>query len=256
MKFFSIITVCKNNLEELKTTFNSIHSQTNSDYDWIIVDADSADGTKEWLKDLDSVHWISEPDKGIYDGMNKGISMSRGKYMIFMNSGDCFASDDVLEKSKSWIEKSNFPVFVYGDSIDISEESKEYYRNAKSYKKNWMGMITQHQAMFFNRDKLGNIKYSYDFPLSADYAFISSVLKKSGHDDILYIDFPICKFSLGGINEMQRFQAIKEDYLIRKNIIELSWLVSYVLYLLHYFHTLIKKLSPSSRFIRHQSVTK
>ncbi len=90
MKFFSIITVCKNNLEELKTTFTSISSQSCKDYQWIVVDANSNDGTKEWLSKLDSVTFISESDKGIYDGMNKGISLSDGKYMIFMNSGDCF----------------------------------------------------------------------------------------------------------------------------------------------------------------------
>lgn len=255
MKFFSIITVCKNNLEELKTTFNSINSQSSNDYQWIVVDADSDDGTKEWLKDLVSVNWISEPDKGIYDGMNKGISSSQGKYMIFMNSGDCFASESVLEDSKSSIEKENYPAFIYGDSIDISEKNAEYYRKAKSYKKNWMGMITQHQAMFFNKDRIGDIKYSYDFPLAADYAFISSVLRNTDISNILYLDFPICKFSMGGTNELQRFQAIKEDYLIRKNIIKLSGLVSSVLYMFHYFHTIIKKLNPSSRFVRHKSVT-
>ena len=254
MKFFSIITVCKNNLEELKTTFNSINLQSSEDYQWIVVDANSDDGTKEWLKDIVSVDWISEPDKGIYDGMNKGISMSNGKYMIFMNSGDCFASIDILEKVKSSIKRNNIPTFVYGDSIDISEKYNEYYRKAKSYKKNWMGMITQHQAMFFNSNKIGNIKYSYDFPLAADYGFISTILKNTDHSNILYLDFPICKFSMGGTNELQRFKAIKEDYLIRKNIIKLSGLLNSVLYLLHYFHTLVKKLSPSSRFIRHKSV--
>jgi len=255
MKFFSIITVCKNNLEELKTTFNSIESQSCKDYQWIIVDADSDDGTKDWLKKIISVDWISEPDKGIYDGMNKGISLSQGKYMIFMNSGDCFASDDVLQESKDHIKKNRDPVFVYGDSIDISEKNNEYYRKAKSYKKNWMGMITQHQAMFFNKDKIGNINYSYDFPLSADYAFISTVLKNTNSSNIFYLNFTICKFSMGGINELQQFQAIKEDYLIRKNIIKLPGLVSSGLYLLHYFHTLVKRLSPSSRFIQHKSLT-
>lgn len=254
MKFFSIITVCKNNLEELKTTFTSISSQSCKDYQWIVVDANSNDGTKEWLSKLDSVTFISESDKGIYDGMNKGISLSDGKYMIFMNSGDCFASDNVLEKSKNSIEKNSLPIFVYGDSIDISEENNEYYRKAKSYKKNWMGMITQHQAMFFNSHKIGNINYSYDFPLAADYAFISTILKNTDPGEILHMDFPICKFSLGGTNELQRFQAIKEDYRIRKNIIKLPGPISSMLYLLHYFHTIIKKINPSSRFIRHKSV--
>jgi len=205
MKFFSIITICKNNLQELKRTYNSIKSQSDDDYQWIVVDADSTDGTKEWLNNIEIASWISEPDKGIYDAMNKGISMSKERYMIFMNSGDSFASDNVLETSKKNIEINNFPVFVYGDSIDISEDDKEYYRKARKHEKNWLGMITQHQAMFFNREKIGNVKYSLEYPLAGDYAFISSIIKNLQDNDLLYLNFPVCKFSMGGTNEMQRF---------------------------------------------------
>ncbi|MCD4683272.1 MAG: glycosyltransferase [Bacteroidales bacterium] len=255
MKFFSIITICKNNLEELKRTYNSIKSQSDDDYQWIVVDADSTDRTKDWLDNIAKANWISEPDKGIYDAMNKGISMSKERYMIFMNSGDCFATNNVLEISKNNIKKNNFPVFVFGDSIDVSEDDKEYYRKAKNYEKNRLGMITQHQAMFFNRDKIGDSKYSLDYPLAGDYAFISSIINNLHDKDLLYLDFPICKFSMGGTNEMQRFKAIKEDYRIRKNILQLPVIVCSFLYLLHYMHALIKKLNPSSRFIRHKSVS-
>jgi len=175
--------------------------------------------------------------------------------MIFMNSGDCFASDKVLGNSKKIIEDKNFPQFVYGDSIDVSEENKEFYRKAKNYKKNWFGMITQHQAMFFNKNKIGDIKYSLDYPLAGDYAFISSIIKDIHENEILYLDYPICKFSMGGTNEMQRFRAIKEDYRIRKRILKLPVILNSLLYMLHYLHTMIKRLNPSSRFIRHKPVS-
>nr|MBC8490102.1 glycosyltransferase [Bacteroidota bacterium] len=180
MKFFSIITVCKDNLEELKKTHESIIAQTINDYEWIVIDGNSRDGTLGWLERTNLANWISEPDKGIFDAMNKGLNKSSGKYIIFMNSGDTFASEEVLSKARTSIENNSYPVFIYGDSIDISEDNNEFYRKAKNYKKLWMGMITQHQAMFFKREKVGKTKYSEEYYLTADYAFVSEIVMKSG----------------------------------------------------------------------------
>lgn len=254
MKFFSIITVCKNNFKDLNKTYDSIISQTNDNYEWIVIDGDSKDYTREWLKNNHLPNWISEPDNGIYDAMNKGISMAKAKYLIFMNSGDCFDCNSVLLNSQLIIKQQKFPAFVYGDSVDISENGSCYYRKAKNQKKNWKGMITQHQAMFFNREKLGNHKYLEDYELSGDYAFISSFLNNINKNDILYLNFAICKFSMGGLNEMKRFKALKEDFKIRKEIIKLPLYSSLILYILHYIHTLIKKVNPSFRFIKHKTV--
>jgi len=252
MKFFSIITICKDNILDLKQTYTSISKQTSNDYEWIVVDGDSTDGIKDWLNETAIDNWVSEPDNGIYDAMNKGISMANGKYLIFMNSGDCYANDEVLANSKTNIEQKNFPAFVYGDSLDISEDGSSYYRKAKSYKENWKGMITQHQAMFFNLEKLGNLKYSEEYKLSGDYAFISSFMKDKDHTDFLYLNFPICMFAMGGLNESKRFEAIKEDYKIRKEIINLPLCSNFVLYVLHFIHAVIKRTNPSMRFLKHK----
>ena len=254
MNFFSIITICFNNLEELKYTYSSIEKQSRNDYEWIVIDGNSQDGTKDWLKKTNPAKWVSESDKGIYDAMNKGIKMAKGKYLIFMNSGDSFASDEVLEKTMNAIKCNVFPDFIYGDSIDISEKNQEFYRQAKNYNKNWMGMITQHQAMFFKNKNNDNKSYSLSYPLSGDYAFISEILSKLKEEDILRLDFPICKFSMGGANEEFRFKAIKEDYLIRKRIIKLSPVSNSIFFSLHFIHALIKKINPSSRFIRHKNI--
>lgn len=254
MKFFSIITVCKDNLEELKKTHGSIITQAINDYEWIVIDGNSKDGTLEWLERTNMANWISEPDKGIFDAMNKGLNKSSGKYIIFMNSGDTFASEEVLSKARTGIENNSYPVFIYGDSIDISEDNNEFHRKAKNYKKLWLGMITQHQAMFFKREKVGETKYSEEYPLTADYAFVSEIVMKSGENEILYLNFPICNFSMGGVNEKYRFRAIKEDYKIRRSILKLPVITALILHLLHYTHTVLKKANPSARFIRHKSI--
>jgi len=171
-----------------------------------------------------------------------------------MNSGDRFASETVLEKSQKLITGFDLPVFCYGDSIDVAEDGAEFYRKAKDVKKNKIGMITQHQAMFFNRLKISHLEYDLNFPLSGDYALISKVLKNTGRQDILKLEFPVCKFNMGGINESKRFKAIKEDFRIRKNIMGISIFMNLTLYVLHYLHGKIKRARPGTRFIRHKNL--
>lgn len=254
MHFFSIITICKENLSELKKTYYSVLNQTYRDFEWIVIDGGSSDGTREWLIEKNIPTWLSEPDSGIYNALNKGIFLSTGKYIIFMNSGDCFVGDNILTDCQSIIEQKHFPAFVYGDSIDISENGASYYRKAKNYKENWKGMITQHQAMLFNKEKLENLLYADDYKLSGDYAFISSVLKGLNEIEILYLNFSVCKFSMGGLNESKRFDALKEDFKIRKEIIRIPLITNTILYFLHYIHGIIKKSNPALRFLNHKSI--
>lgn len=256
MSFFSIITICFNNLDELKYTHSSIMAQSCTDFEWIVVDGNSQDGTKEWLRKTNPDKWISEKDKGIYDAMNKGIEMASGEYLIFMNSGDSFASSSVLKMTKERLKSAGHPAFAYGDSMDISENGEKFHRKAKGLDKINLGMITQHQAMFFNKSKLNQLKYSLNYPLSADYAFVCTIVKNNKASELYYLDITICNFNMGGANEQFRYKAMKEDYRIRKEILQLGIFVSSILYSLHFIHTKIKRLNPSIRFIRHQSVTK
>jgi len=254
MTCFSIITIAKNSLKELERTYESINNQLNANYEWIVIDGDSIDGTREWLNKNTLVkRWVSEPDTGIYNAMNKGMALSCGAYLIFMNGGDCFEENISLYKCQKKIDENNFPSFIYGDSIDVSEDGKHYYRKAKAHTQNWKGMITQHQAMFFKKLALGDLIYEEGYKLSSDYAFISKFIKQLQENEILYLDFPVCKFSMGGLNESRRFDALKEDFNIRKKIIKLPYYLNASLYLMHYIHTLVKKTYPSSRFIKHKT---
>jgi len=254
MRFFSIVTICRNNLDQLKKTYYSIRNQSFADFEWVVVDGNSDDGTREWLEKNHLARWRSEKDHGIFDAMNKGMTRSEGRYLIFMNSGDAFASRDVLEKSYERISERSFPGFVYGDSIDIDETGNQFYRRAKPYKMNKIGMITQHQSMFFARNAIGSTLYSDAYPVTGDYAFISEILNKLDAGDILKLDFAVSKFSMGGTNEQYRYKALKEDFRIRKHIIQLPFLFNGMLYIMHYLHTMVKKNSPAVRFLRHKKL--
>lgn len=96
----SIITICLNNLEELKRTVASVLQQTCKEFEYIIIDGGSTDGCKEYIEGLAGVsQWISEPDKGIYNAMNKGIRIAGGEYVLFLNSGDELYNGGVLAEA-------------------------------------------------------------------------------------------------------------------------------------------------------------
>lgn len=243
---FSIVTVCFNNLDGLKVTHRSVVKQSITDYEMIIVDGNSNDGTKDWLSKLntENIKWISEPDQGIFDAMNKGIDMASGLYLIFMNSSDEFENVHVLEKISKAIQECKMkPILVYGDSIDSTADGKKLYKNARSFKKNGFGMFTSHQAMLFRTDQ--DIRYKINYTYTADYAYVSEYLHRAKDEDVLALPFPVCNFKLGGTNETARFKALLQDFQIRRQIIGFSSVFSGILFLMHLMHTLLKRIFPT-----------
>lgn len=248
---FSIITICWNNLPGLKRTYDSLRMQNEKDYEWLVIDGASTDGTKEFLEELDDPYlkYISEPDKGLYDAMNKGIDMAGGDYLVFMNSGDLFHAKDTLQIVSEAIDKHDQPLFIYGDSLDYDHSGNKHYRKARHHKKLYRGMFTQHQSMIFARlPREKQIKYDIRFKLSADYQFIIRYLNlaKKAQNKIVRLYVPLCEFELGGLNETRRFQAMKEDFSIRKSDLKMNFLSNNILYIAHYLHTHFKIRFPNA----------
>ena len=218
---FSIVTVCLNDKEGLVRTQRSIHAQTNSDYEWIVIDGASRDGTKELLEQLpaEECRWISETDKGLYDAMNKGIEMARGEYLLFLNSGDEFASHDVLKGVSEFALCQNMPDFIYGDSLERSQGDSLIYKAARSHKYVWYGMFTHHQSMFYRKKSLANIRYRCDFPIAADYALTSEFL--STEPVMARVSYPICIFEGGGITSSSgnHWRGIREQWRVGRLIL-------------------------------------
>ena len=126
----SIITVVYNGIEFLEETIKSVIAQTYPNIEYIIVDGGSKDGTLDIIKKYEAhiSKWISEPDKGIYDAMNKGIDLATGDWQNFLNAGDSFVDNNVLEK----IFTTNLEniTLVYGDIIAIRENGQKLNVNA------------------------------------------------------------------------------------------------------------------------------
>ncbi|WP_321777753.1 glycosyltransferase [Sulfurimonas sp.] len=129
MYYLSIVTVAYNNVEGLERTKESIFPLPEN-CEWIIVDANSTDGTSQYLAKLptkNNIKYISEPDKGIFDGMNKGIKMASGEYIVFLNSGDMFQTDVFHKLSIEENTKSDILVYNYiplDPNLNISNARK------------------------------------------------------------------------------------------------------------------------------------
>ena len=245
---FSIITICWNNLEGLKNTHASLSKQFFTNYEWIIVDGASTDGTADYLKNFKDPGYIivSEPDEGLYDAMNKGINLASGDYMVFMNSGDLFMAEDTLQIVSEEIDRHDKVAMIYGDALDYEPNGQTHYRKARNHNTIYRGMFTQHQSMFFIRlDREKQPTYDLNYKFSADYQFIIKYLQleKQGYK-IIKMSHPLSQFELGGLNETRRFQAMREDFLIRKNDLKLNPIKNKALHFAHYIHTLLKIATP------------
>jgi glycosyltransferase involved in cell wall biosynthesis len=111
---FSIVTIAFQNIDGLRATVDSLKPQSFRDYEHIVIDAGSTDGSAEWLAANFDGTWLSEPDGGRYHGMNKGARLSRGEYVWFMHAGDVFGDAGVLSRVAAAIERAGRPDWLYG----------------------------------------------------------------------------------------------------------------------------------------------
>jgi len=177
MYYLSIITVAYNNKDGLIRTRDSILPLPDN-CEWIIIDAASNDGTKEEVLEAlpkqDNIRWISEPDKGIFDGMNKGIDLAKGKYLNFMNSGDFYNRSAFIEVANS--EPDDADIMVY-DYLPLSEslESAPARSFVKQIEKIREYDCIPHQSTLISKKTFNKIGY-YDLSYScaADYAFFAN----------------------------------------------------------------------------------
>lgn len=184
---FSIITVTYNAEKVLEDTIQSVIFQTYRNVEYIIVDGASKDHTLEivhkYHNRINKV--ISEPDKGLYDAMNKGIQLATGDYLCFLNAGDKFHDSETLQKIVHTLKGQELPDVIYGETAIVDEEghflhmrrlSTPAHLNWKSFKQ---GMLVCHQAFFVNRELAINHLYDLQYRFSADFDWCIRIMKKA-----------------------------------------------------------------------------
>lgn len=210
---FSIITVTLNNLTGLQKTYRSVQFQSSYNFEWLVMDGGSTDGTIDYLKEK-KVTPAGISDSGIYDAMNKGIKHAKGTYLIFMNAGDIFASTETLQTLANTIEDHKLD-FIYGDALEILN-GKEIYKKANWHELIINGMPTHHQSMIYKRKSLNNLRYDLRYKIAADYDFTFRFLKNA--KNIEYVPAPLCLFESGGLSERNAFKGRLEQFKIRNKL--------------------------------------
>lgn len=212
----SIITVVYNNKENFIKTLVSVKTQDYSNIEYIVIDGGSTDGTLDVIKQNENVinKWISEPDKGIYDAMNKGINLATGDFIWFLNGGDMIYSDTTLKEIFS--ENQNADVY-YGDTELVDEEGKSYgNRKLKTPPENltWKsmidGMVITHQSLIIKKEIIP--QYDLKFRHCADIDWTIKILKSS--KVIINTYKIISRFLLGGYSRKNTISSLFERIII------------------------------------------
>tara|TARA_B100001057_G_C22869863_1_gene958256 strand:+ start:8217 stop:8957 length:741 start_codon:yes stop_codon:yes gene_type:complete len=212
---FSIITPVLNDKLGLIQTMESLKIQKLRDFEHIVIDGGSTDGTLQFIKDSKLIDiWISEKDEGIYDGINKGIKISNGTYINTINAGDFYRSEDSLSTINEYFNKNDVD-FIFG-----AVEKKKIYHNYKPEKMYWtFNFYPAHSGGFFVKrkvhEKIG--LYSLKFPCSSDYDFFWRLIKNNKSKGIsTKKNEVISVFKSGGFSARYGvFKHIWEETLIR-----------------------------------------
>ncbi|MBO6025198.1 MAG: glycosyltransferase [Bacteroidales bacterium] len=214
----SIITINRNNAAGLEKTMKSVVSQTFKEYEYIVVDGASSDNSVEVIKSFESqfahLSWVSEPDSGIYNAMNKGIRMASGDYIQILNSGDCLAADDVTERMLEALDKAGNPSILYGNMIKCFPDGRRYVDNGYGGQKVtfllfYLGTLN-HDPTYIRRSLFE--KYGYydeNLKIVSDWKWFMNAIIEGGEKP-KYVDINVTLFDMTGVSESNA-ALVKEE---------------------------------------------
>lgn len=198
----TIITVCRNHAQELERTIRSVESQTWQEKEYLVIDGASTDDSLDVIKTHEAsiTRWVSEPDQGIYDAMNKGVKMAQGEWVIFMNAGDTFAGDDTLQRVFGNPLDADV---IYGDVIKGELVKKaEAPRNAHR-------MFYCHQSAFVRTSCLREFPFDIRHRMSADFKQVKQLFLSGKR--FRQLDFPVANFDTQGVSNRNRSAGLYDN---------------------------------------------
>lgn len=208
----TVITVVFNGYEVLEKTIISVINQVYNNIEYLIIDGGSNDGTLDIIKKYENSiqYWTSEKDKGIYDAMNKGLEKANGDWILFLNAGDCFVSDNVLKNSSVYLKDKNLN---YYGIAEIFFGKKLLYQKPKSEKINFYKDLPIHQTVFIS-SKYKEYKFDPNLKIVADSIYLFNLSIISNFE---FIPVPIARFHLGGVsswyNSYKQFRIHLNEHL-------------------------------------------
>ncbi len=213
----SIISVVLNNRPHIEDCIRSVLNQTYDNIEYIVVDGGSTDGTKEILKKYEDkfFRWVSEPDKGIYDAMNKGINLATGDIVGFLNSDDVYYDSSVLEHVSQIMADSSTDL-CYFDLVYVKENDTgnvvRYWKSC-NYKKGLFarGWVPPHPTVFVRKSVYAKHgAFNLDYPLAADFELMARLLDRFQVRSV-YIPRISTRMRLGGATNKSMSNIIKQN---------------------------------------------
>ncbi len=212
--FLSIITINFNDKEGLTQTINSVLTQTFSDFEYIVIDGGSNDGSKAVIEaNQDKLSfWVSEPDHGIYNAMNKGIKKAKGDYLLFINSGDCLKSESSLTDFIALVN-NDFKDIIYGNILinDITPWEKTYPDHLSF---NYLvDDALPHPSTLIRRSCFDSNLYDETLKIVSDWKFFIIGICKLNYS-YKHIHYTLSVFNLDGVSSQQNQLVTKERQLV------------------------------------------
>lgn len=209
----SIITINYNNKAGLQKTIDSVICQTWKDFEWIVIDGGSTDGSKELIEQYQQhfAYWCSEPDGGVYNAMNKGIARAKGDYLLFLNSGDALYDENVLQT----IDDIHFSAdIITGQAIrmDTNELLRQYDKNLLMQL--YLDTLN-HQATFIKRELFKDTCYDESLKIVSDWKFwLEAILWKRASVDV--VDVIVTKQDMTGISSDQKKERTERECVLQQ----------------------------------------
>lgn len=220
----SLITINRNNVAGLEKTLKSVASQIFKEFEYIVIDGASTDGSVEVIKKYESqfshLKWVSEPDSGIYNAMNKGIRMASGDYIQILNSADCLAEPDVTERMLAALEKAGNPSILYGNMVKCYPDGRKIVdKSFAGQEITMLGMFTgtlNHDPAYIRRDLFEKYGfYDESLKIVSDWKwYLEAIIL--GSEKPQYVDIDVTLFDMMGISETNK-DLDKEE---RKHVLE------------------------------------
>lgn len=215
----SVIVVCRNAQDNLRITLDSVYGQSFASFETVVVDGASTDGTPQYLENLALdwaakgavIRWISEPDAGIYDAMNKALALARGQYVWFVNAGDEIYGPRTLESlfGTGAVADVYYGPTLLVDALRRPVKTTSVPARLDPRSMRW-GMSVSHQSFLVRREIAGN--YDTSYKLVADHDWILSCLEKASN--VQRSSEPLSRYLLGGLSD-RNFEACWRE----KNVI-------------------------------------
>ena len=232
----TIITINRNNATGLEKTMQSVLSQTRSDFEYVVVDGASTDDSvaviQRWAPAFsDRLKWISEPDKGIYNAMNKGIGMATGEYVQFLNSGDSLVAPDVVDRMSVAMEAAGCPSILYGNMLKSFpdghiEKDTSFAGEAITMLAFYVGTLN-HSSAYIRRslfDQFG--LYDESLKIVSDWKWYLQVIVFGG-EAAAYVDTDVTLFDMAGISETNRELSRSERERVLQELVRPAVLADY-----------------------------